>query len=101
MKLAYCDYIADRIQKLLDREVGDNDTLISNVGKVQMDLHPTEGWGEHYNAERGRLGGGCCLRQRPQPPWGTERSVRLPTPPTPFPCSAGRPRGDWQGGGCG
>lgn len=44
MKLAYCDYIADRIQKTLSREVGDNDTLISNVGKVQMDLHPTEGW---------------------------------------------------------
>jgi hypothetical protein len=44
MKLAYCDYIADRIQKLLDREIGDNETLISNVGNVQMDLHPTEGW---------------------------------------------------------
>jgi predicted DsbA family dithiol-disulfide isomerase len=44
MKLAYCDYIADRIRKLLAREVGDNDTLISTVGKVEMDLHPTEGY---------------------------------------------------------
>ena len=43
-KLAYCDYIADRINKLIDREIGDNETLIDSVGNVNMDLHPTEGW---------------------------------------------------------
>jgi len=44
LNLAYCDYIADRIQKLVTREIGDNDTLIESVGKVNYDLHPTEGW---------------------------------------------------------
>ena len=44
LKLAYCDYIADRIQKLVSREIGDNDTLIADIGRVEMDLHPTEGW---------------------------------------------------------
>lgn len=44
LKLAYCDYIADRIQKLIKREIGDNDTMISSIGRVEMDLHPTEGW---------------------------------------------------------
>jgi len=33
-KLAYCDYIADRINKLIDREIGDNETLIDSVGNV-------------------------------------------------------------------
>jgi len=33
-KLAYCDYIADRINKLIDQ-----DRIVGNV-----DLHPTEGW---------------------------------------------------------
>lgn len=42
--LAYCDYIADRIQKLIAREIGDNDTLISNISAPKMDLHPTEGY---------------------------------------------------------
>ena len=44
LKLAYCDYIADRISKLIKREIGDNDTLISDISNPQMDLHPTEGW---------------------------------------------------------
>jgi hypothetical protein len=44
MKLAYCDYIADRIQKLVAREIGDNDTLLESIGKVNYDLHPTEGY---------------------------------------------------------
>ena len=48
-KLAYCDYIADRINKLIDQDrvVGNVDlhpTLIASVGNVNMDLHPTEGW---------------------------------------------------------
>jgi hypothetical protein len=42
--LAYCDYIADRIKKLLDREIGDNDTLMRSTGPINMDLHPTEGY---------------------------------------------------------
>ena len=44
LKLAYCDYIADRISKLIKREIGDNDTLIADISNPQMDLHPTEGW---------------------------------------------------------
>ena len=44
MNLAYCDYIADRISKLIKREIGDNDTLIADISTPQMDLHPTEGW---------------------------------------------------------
>ena len=44
MNLAYCDYIADRISKLIKREIGDNDTLIADISNPQMDLHPTEGW---------------------------------------------------------
>ena len=43
-KLAYCDYIADRINKLIGREIGDNQTLIGSVGNVNMDLHPTDGY---------------------------------------------------------
>ena len=42
--LAYCDYIADRIKTVLKREVADNDTLIEQVGHIESDLHPTEGW---------------------------------------------------------
>lgn len=42
--LAYCDYIADKVKKLLDREIGDNDTMIKETGPIQMDLHPKEGW---------------------------------------------------------
>ena len=44
MTLAYCDYIADRIQKLVSKEIGDNDTLLESIGKVNYDLHPTEGY---------------------------------------------------------
>ena len=39
MNLAYCDYIADRIQKLVSKEIGDNDTLLESIGKVNYDLH--------------------------------------------------------------
>ena len=42
--LAYCDYIADRVKKLLDLEIGDNDTMLSATGPINMDLHPTEGY---------------------------------------------------------
>jgi hypothetical protein len=44
LKLAYCDYIAARLYTLLDREIGDNDTMMASVEHPQMDLHPTEGW---------------------------------------------------------
>ena len=44
LKLAYCDYIANRIHTLLEREIGDNETLLERVGPTKMDLHPTEGY---------------------------------------------------------
>lgn len=46
MKLAYCDYIADRIRYFLNCDLKENRlyTLISEVGRVEMDLHPTEGY---------------------------------------------------------
>ena len=44
LKLAYCDYIAARIYSLLEREIGDNETMIESLGQPKMDLHPTEGW---------------------------------------------------------
>tara|TARA_Y100000385_G_scaffold170186_1_gene176233 strand:- start:1788 stop:1994 length:207 start_codon:yes stop_codon:yes gene_type:complete len=42
--MIYCDYIADRIQKLVAREIGDNSTLLDSIGTVNYDLHPTEGY---------------------------------------------------------
>jgi|TARA_R110002153_G_scaffold163281_1_gene315895 hypothetical protein len=44
LQLAYCDYIADTIQILLRREIGDNDTVLEAAGNVKMDLHPEEGY---------------------------------------------------------
>jgi len=44
LKLAYCDYIAARLYTLLDREIGDNETMMASVEHPKMDLHPTEGW---------------------------------------------------------
>jgi hypothetical protein len=44
LKLAYCDYIANRIHTLIDREIDDNDTMMAYVSHPKMDLHPTEGW---------------------------------------------------------
>ena len=44
MKLAYCDYIADRIHRLVSNEIGDNDTLMADISKPKMDLHPTGGY---------------------------------------------------------
>ena len=43
-KLAYCDYIADRIHRSVSNEIGDNDTLMADISKPKMDLHPIEGW---------------------------------------------------------
>tara|TARA_B110000090_G_C13233798_1_gene389689 strand:- start:493 stop:771 length:279 start_codon:yes stop_codon:yes gene_type:complete len=43
-KLAYCDYIADRIHRSVSNEIGDNDTLMADISKPKMDLHPTEGY---------------------------------------------------------
>ena len=40
--LAYCDKIADVVRKSLLKY--DPDGIIGLVGRVQMDLHPTEGW---------------------------------------------------------
>jgi len=44
LKLAYCDYIANRIHTLVSNEIGDNETLMESVGPTKMDLHPTEGY---------------------------------------------------------
>lgn len=40
--LAYCDKIAHQIRTALSAP--DPDRIIAEVGMVQMDLHPTEGW---------------------------------------------------------
>ena len=42
MKLAYCDKIADTIQKALKQP--DPDGIISEVGRIQWDLHPVGGY---------------------------------------------------------
>ena len=45
MKLAYCDKIADTIQKALKVAVAlDQDKIIADVGRIEWDLHPTEGY---------------------------------------------------------
>ena len=42
--LAYCDYIADRISSHLSGDVVSNNYYIKDVGKINWDLHPTEGY---------------------------------------------------------
>ena len=43
MKLAYCDKIADTIRKALVKY--DEDGILNGpVGKIEWDLHPTEGY---------------------------------------------------------
>jgi hypothetical protein len=42
MKLAYCDKIAHEIHKSLKQP--DPDGIINQVGKIEWDLHPTEGY---------------------------------------------------------
>ena len=44
LKLAYCDFIADRIKTALKREIGAPLTHISQVGAIQSDLDPDGGW---------------------------------------------------------
>ena len=44
IKLAYCDFIADRVRKALVNDqwtMQDGENLIDDIGNVQMDLHPT------------------------------------------------------------
>lgn len=41
-KLAYCDKIADTIKKALDSR--DPDGIIAEAGRIEWDLHPTEGY---------------------------------------------------------
>jgi len=41
-KLAYCDKIADTIKKALVKT--DPDGIIKEVGKIEWDLHPTDGY---------------------------------------------------------
>jgi hypothetical protein len=44
--LAYCDYIADRIKSALELDVRENRqyTKVNVVGKINMDLHPIDGY---------------------------------------------------------
>ena len=42
MKLAYCDKIADTIQKALKQP--DPYGIVAEVGRIQMDLHPEGGY---------------------------------------------------------
>jgi hypothetical protein len=42
LKLAYCDKIADTIQKALKQP--DPDGIVAAVGSINWDLHPTEGY---------------------------------------------------------
>jgi hypothetical protein len=47
IKLAYCDFIADRIRKALVNDqwtMPDGDNLVDDIGPIKMDLHPTEGY---------------------------------------------------------
>ena len=44
LKLAYCDFIADRIKTALKREIGAPLTHIGQVGAIQSDLDPDGGW---------------------------------------------------------
>ena len=44
MKLAYCDYIADRIRGWLRNDILVGSDYIKAVNSVKMDLHPTEGY---------------------------------------------------------
>ena len=44
-KLAYCDKIAHEIRKSLNDIAGnDPDGIIEEVGSIEWDLHPTEGY---------------------------------------------------------
>jgi hypothetical protein len=44
IKLAYCDYIASKIQSALRVDSRLDDTLLHYVDTVQMDLHPEKGY---------------------------------------------------------
>ena len=42
--LAYCDYIAALIREKLVGDTAYHQTVIKDVSRVQMDLHPEEGY---------------------------------------------------------
>ena len=42
--LAYCDYIADVIQKALKKASTEPEDIILFVDKIKMDLHPEKGY---------------------------------------------------------
>ena len=47
LKMAYCDFIANRVRKALVNDqwtILHGENLIDDIGNVQMDLHPTEGY---------------------------------------------------------
>lgn len=44
MKMAYCDYIADVVQRSLYKDASENTySKLGGVGKVKLDLDPTMG----------------------------------------------------------
>jgi len=44
MKLAYCDYISNKIQESLREDSYKEQSLIHYVDKINWDLHPEEGY---------------------------------------------------------
>jgi hypothetical protein len=42
--LAYCDYIAEVVRKGLVENTAAPTSLVKDVGSIEMDLHPTEGY---------------------------------------------------------
>lgn len=42
--LEYCDYIAHIIREKLTSNIAESDSIVVEVGKIQADLHPTQGW---------------------------------------------------------
>lgn len=46
LKLAYCDFIADRIKKGLENVMGDSlqPVKLTSIGKIEWDLDPEKGF---------------------------------------------------------
>jgi hypothetical protein len=42
--LVYCDYIADKLKTFLRNDSYEVDSFINFVDRVEMDLHPEEGY---------------------------------------------------------
>ena len=44
INLAYCDYIAARLQTLVSNEINDNQTMMESVSAPKKETHPPEGY---------------------------------------------------------